>query len=106
VEVAELLVAEALLLGYDPTELSDLVVRPAWMRDALCREYPEVNFFPQRGQAAEPAKVVCARCIVCGECADFIASMDSGVASHGIWAGTSARQRRGRPREDDLRSDA
>jgi WhiB family redox-sensing transcriptional regulator len=94
VEVAELLLAEALLLGYDPVELTDLVSRPAWMRDALCREYSEVNFFPERGEATGPAKAVCARCLVRSECSNYIGAMEAGAASHGIWAGTSARQRR------------
>ena len=39
-----------------------------WDRDALCREHPEVNFYPGRGESSEPAKAVCRECLVKREC--------------------------------------
>jgi hypothetical protein len=39
-------------------------VRPAWMKDALCREHPEISFFPEPGEDLRAAKAVCARCLV------------------------------------------
>ena len=36
--------------------------RPGWMRDSLCREHPEVSFFPAVGESIEPAKAVRERC--------------------------------------------
>ena len=64
--------------------------RPAWHADALCREHPEVNFFPERGESAEPAKAVCARCAVRAECAAYGAD-----EAAGIWGGLSRRVRSG-----------
>ena len=31
-----------------------------WDRDALCREHPEVNFYPGRGESSEPRPKPCA----------------------------------------------
>lgn len=64
---------------------------PAFAADALCKEYPDVDFFPERGESNEPAKAVCGRCLVQAECLAF--AIDERI-EHGIWAGTSARQRR------------
>ncbi len=41
---------------------------PAWQSDALCTEYPDVNFYPSRGEDVTAAKAVCARCLVRSEC--------------------------------------
>lgn len=57
------------------------------MRDALCVEYPDVEFFVERGQHAEPAKAICRRCLVRAECLDY--AITHGIA-HGIWGGQSA----------------
>jgi WhiB family redox-sensing transcriptional regulator len=63
--------------------------RPAWQRDALCQEYPDVTFFPERGEPTEPAKAVCARCACQEECRAWAVTID---APAGIWAGESARK--------------
>ena len=74
-----------------------LVARPAWMRDALCREYPASWWFPGRGQILEmqAAKNVCSRCLVASECAAYAAQTD--VELHGwlagVWAGESRSAR-------------
>ena len=52
----------------DVRGLLELHGRARWMRDALCREHPEVDFFPDRGQSLEPARAVCGGCMVRGEC--------------------------------------
>ena len=50
----------------------DVLLDPTpWAADALCVEYPEVEFFPERGQDSRPAKAVCARCLVRFECRDY-----------------------------------
>lgn len=73
----------------EPAVEEDVLVRPAWTRDALCIEFPEVEFFPERGESTAPAKEVCARCTVRDECLEF------GLHEHsGVWGGTSERQRR------------
>lgn len=65
--------------------------RPAWHADALCREYPEVNFFPMRGQTAKPALTVCSQCIVRDECRAW--ALDQSGTLQGVWGGTTHRQR-------------
>lgn len=83
--------------GVDLPDLEDLLDRPAWHADALCREYPDVDFFPGRGQnvAAAKAKAVCAQCLVRNECASWALEHDTGSAGGliGIWGGLSGRDR-------------
>jgi WhiB family redox-sensing transcriptional regulator len=67
-------------------------MKPAWQRDALCPEYPPEWWFPGRGEPTEPARAVCSRCLVATECGRYAEAQ--GVDLHGIWAGTSNRQRR------------
>lgn len=71
-----------------------LSVRPAWQRDALCSEpeYRDVNFFPERGESAEPARQVRARCLVADECLRF--ALEAGPDVTGLWGETSGRDRR------------
>ncbi|MGQ0520191.1 MAG: WhiB family transcriptional regulator [Actinomycetota bacterium] len=73
-------------------DLLDLIerARPEWMRDALCREYPGVSFFPERGQTPGPARAICARCAVAFECRQ--AGIDGDEA--GVWGGLDARARK------------
>lgn len=63
--------------------------RPAWQADALCQEYPELPWFPEKGQDTAPCKAVCARCACQEECSAWAVTID---ASAGIWAGESARK--------------
>jgi WhiB family redox-sensing transcriptional regulator len=60
-----------------------------WMRDALCREHPEVSFFVERGEDVRPAKALCSACLVRGECIAYAAAQGF---EFGIWGGLSARQ--------------
>jgi hypothetical protein len=64
--------------------------RPAWHADALCKEYPDVDFLPGRGTDTLQARSICARCLVREEC------RDAGIAGDevGIWGGTTGRNRR------------
>jgi WhiB family transcriptional regulator, redox-sensing transcriptional regulator len=83
--------ADALLAG-----LRDLGVEP-WRLDALCQEpeYRDLHeWFADRGESTEAAKAVCARCLVADECLAFALSTPE-TAVHGIWGGTSGRERRG-----------
>ena len=63
-----------------------LGLRPAWMRDGLCREHPEVSFYPDLGQSLEPARAVCQRCLVRDECLAYALQHDE---RHGVWGGLS-----------------
>jgi WhiB family redox-sensing transcriptional regulator len=76
----------------EPLRLSDLLekLRPSWMRDALCREYPDLEFIPRRGKPTAPAKAVCGSCLVQSECLAYALEWEC----VGIWAGTTERERR------------
>lgn len=69
-------------LGYPP---------PGWHADALCREYPDLSWFPERGDPVSPLKAVCARCLVAEECRTAAVT---DPALLGIWGGTSLQERR------------
>jgi hypothetical protein len=68
---------------------AELIAKPEWRNDALCREYPDVDRFPQQGGDTITLKAICARCIVRAECA--AASIGEGFV---IWAGTAPGTRR------------
>ncbi|MDP8937855.1 MAG: WhiB family transcriptional regulator [Actinomycetota bacterium] len=70
--------------------LADLLRRPAWMAEGLCRDRPDVTWFPEKGQTAAPAKAVCAACPTRARCLEY--AIETGV--EGIWGGTSTRERR------------
>jgi hypothetical protein len=48
-------------------------------------------FFPGRGESAEPARQICARCPVRRPCLDY--AIGHGI-THGIWGGLADRDRR------------
>ena len=67
-------------------------LRLPWHADAACKEHvDDVQWFPERGESSAPAKAVCAACLVNVECLAFALAER---IEHGVWAGTSARQRR------------
>lgn len=66
--------------------------RPAWMRDALCREYPHVSFFPEKGEGAGPALQVCGRCLVMLDCRAWAIADPS--LDHGVLGGMTAQTRK------------
>lgn len=76
--------------GPEPDLLAELLRRPDWHRDALCREHPEVDWFPERGGSLEPAKAICERCLVQVECLTSAVELDE---RHGIWAGAGPKTR-------------
>ena len=81
------------MLSHDPFALigidaSDIVERPPWHRDALCREHPELSWFPPSGDRADLQRAICRRCAVRRECAD------AGQDQYGIWGGLSRAERR------------
>ncbi len=82
----------------DLPDLADLIrwfalPRPAWQADALCKEYPDVPWFPRRGEDRRPALAVCGRCLVLNECRQW-ALHDPHAPSHGIVGGLSEQARR------------
>lgn len=64
-------------------------LKPTWHADALCREYPTLDWFPQTGSHPVAATAVCRRCLVSKEC--LAAACDNHEA--GVWGGTTQLQR-------------
>ena len=71
-------------------ELLDLLRRPGWQADALCREYPKVHWFGVSDKGSSAAKAVCERCLVRQECLAY-AMADPNL--EGIWGGLTRRER-------------
>ena len=85
----------------DPADLLDavdllltLADKPPWMADAACKEHPELNWWPTRGEDVTQPKAVCAACLVRDDCIAYALTLPSSEDGGGIWGGTSARQRR------------
>lgn len=62
-----------------------------WRKDASCKEYPPVVFFPSDGVGVEAARKICAFCTVKTACLEF--ALENSI-DHGVWGGTSERERR------------
>lgn len=62
-----------------------------WMAQGNCREGTPSLFFPSDGVGVEVARRVCATCPVKGPCLEY--ALENGI-DHGVWGGTSERERR------------
>jgi WhiB family redox-sensing transcriptional regulator len=62
-----------------------------WMARGLCRGRPAADFFPSDGVGVERARQICAECPVCTRCLEYALAER---IDHGVWGGTSERQRR------------
>lgn len=62
-----------------------------WMEIGLCREEPPATFFPSDGVGVEVAKRICGNCPVSETCLEY--ALENRI-DHGVWGGTSERQRR------------
>jgi len=62
-----------------------------WMADAACRQRPELDFFPTRGQSVIPLREVCRGCSVRTDCLHYALTNRERV---GIWGGLSGHERR------------
>jgi hypothetical protein len=79
----------------EPTEweaLLDAFAPPAWMRDALCLEYPDIEFVPEKGSVTK-AKSICSQCRVRETCESFAVANN---IEDGIWGGLSGQERQHR----------
>lgn len=85
-------VYERLLAGDDLPTLDEILGRPDWMKDAACREHPEVSFFPSTGEHTDPAKAVCRGCLVRAECLEM--ALSQWGPTTGVWGGLSERERK------------
>ena len=81
------------MTGADLEALVLLPGRPAWWADAACRGRPDLNWFPDRGEApaAAAAKAVCAGCPSAAACLAFAIEEHIDI---GVWGGMSASERR------------
>ena len=76
----------------DYEKLLDLLGAPAWHRDAACKEAPQsITWFPLNRDFGEAAKAVCGGCLASEACLAFALSDPT---LDGIWAGTTAKERR------------
>ena len=62
-----------------------------WMAKGNCRFEPPATFFPSDGVGVEIAKRICETCPVKGQCLEH--ALEQRI-DHGVWGGTSERQRR------------
>lgn len=62
-----------------------------WMAGGNCRHHPPEVFFPSDGVGVETAKRICAECPVREMCLEY--ALHNRI-DHGVWGGTSERQRR------------
>lgn len=70
-----------------------------WMSQAACKGEDPARFFPERGSDSLAIRAVCDGCEVRGDCLEFALTHGE---RHGIWGGTSEKQRRKIRRESDL----
>ena len=63
----------------------------AWMAGGSCRNHPPATFFPSDGVGVERARKICATCPSQEPCLEYalVNRID-----HGVWGGTSERERR------------
>jgi WhiB family transcriptional regulator, redox-sensing transcriptional regulator len=86
-----------ILIGPDVDVVVELRRRymrlPEWHEQAACVDVPTRRFFPERGAAVLTASVkrVCQGCPVRLECLEFALAEN---IQHGVWGGTSPRERR------------
>lgn len=73
-------------------ELGTVPAPGPWVRHGRCRAVPSSVFFPERGDSADAAKDVCARCPVIDACREY--AIAAGQVLVGVWGGTTGRQRR------------
>lgn len=62
-----------------------------WFALAACHDQPSELFYPTRGEDIEPARAVCAGCMVREECLEYALRLH---IMHGVFGGKSERERR------------
>jgi WhiB family redox-sensing transcriptional regulator len=63
----------------------------SWMAAGDCRNHPPAVFFPSDGVGVDRARRICATCPVSGQCLEY--ALENRI-DHGVWGGTSERERR------------
>jgi WhiB family redox-sensing transcriptional regulator len=62
-----------------------------WMHQGNCRNYPPSTFFPSDGVGVDVARQICVGCPVKELCLEYALAER---IDHGVWGGTSERERR------------
>ena len=62
-----------------------------WMTQGNCADKPPAMFFPSDGVGVEVARRLCATCPVKAKCLEY--ALHNHI-DHGVWGGTSERERR------------
>lgn len=62
-----------------------------WMADGNCRNEPPGTFFPSDGVGVDIARRICETCPVKAPCLEY--ALRNRI-DHGVWGGTSERERR------------
>jgi WhiB family transcriptional regulator, redox-sensing transcriptional regulator len=62
-----------------------------WMADGKCADVPPSVFFPSDGVGVEAARKICQDCPVRSQCLEYALA---NRIDHGVWGGTSERERR------------
>lgn len=70
---------------------SCVLVAMEWMAEGNCNNHPPAVFFPSDGVGVEVAKKICGTCPVQESCLEYALA---NRIDHGVWGGTSERQRR------------
>ena len=73
-----------------------------WRTHAECRGTDTTVCFPASPTQTAEARKICARCTVSHQCLEFILTISDEDDRAGVFAGTSARQRRAKRRERNL----
>lgn len=71
--------------------LERMLLEEDWKLDAACRGKPTEWWYPQRGDKAHRAHLICADCPVRTECDEYATQHRD---THGVWGGVSGRARR------------
>jgi WhiB family redox-sensing transcriptional regulator len=61
------------------------------MHKGNCRNYPPSTFFPSDGVGVDVARQICVGCPVREQCLEYALAER---IDHGVWGGTSERERR------------
>ncbi len=85
------------MIEIEELEGDNLLVSPqvdgdtSWMKAGRCAEMSPSTFFPSDGVGVESARKICAECPVREQCLEYALA---NRIDHGVWGGTSERQRR------------
>ena len=71
--------------------ISERRVDPAWRTRGVCQQVDPETFFPAPNEPADAAIALCRSCDVQGSCLAW--ALDVGDC-HGVWGGTTPRERR------------